>query len=221
MKTAAQEAPVKSIDQMTPEEIENYLNKIMADKRNAAAKAKEAFEKEQYYVANTLFDMAKKASEFMIDVKLTCQTEMEKQAIALEKYGRFPVKSKGGFSIDNEDKTIRITRTRDTQPHWDSRSEKGTALIKEFLVDALKKKDKDGYEMLMELLAKNADGQLEYSRVMIIIQNEGRFSDPRWHEGIRLLKESYSIHMKGYGYRFKYKGPDGKWQTMDMNFSSL
>lgn len=211
----------KTIDQMTPEEIEAHLAKIKADKRNAAAQEKAKFEKEQDYVATNLFDLAKHASEFMQDVKRTCGVEMEKQAVALENYGKFPVKSKGGFSIDNADKTIRITRTRDTQPHWDQRSEKGANLIKEFLGDSIKKKDKDAYEMLMELLTKNEAGQLEYSRVMVLIQNENRFSDARWHEGLKLLKESYSIHMKGYGYRFKHKDAQGKWQNLDMNFSSL
>ncbi|TLP81383.1 DUF3164 family protein [Maribacter sp. ACAM166] len=220
MKTV-KEAPVKSIADMTPEEIEIYLNKIKADKRNKEAKAKTAFETEQNYVANTLFDLAKKASEFMLNAKLVCQTEMDKQAMALENYGKFPVKSKGGFSIDNKDKTIRITRTRDTEPHWDQRSEKGAQLIKDFLADSIKKKDVDAYEMLMELLTKNEAGQLEYSRVMVLLQNETRFADPRWHEGLKLLKESYSINMKGYGYRFKFKNSAGKWENLNMNFSSL
>ena len=214
-------APVKSIDQMTPEEIENYLNKVKADKRNAAAIEKKNFEKEQDYVANTLFNLARQASEFMADVKKTCGVEMEKQAVALENYGKFPVKSKGGFSIDNAEKTIRITRTRDTTPHWDERSEKGAQLIKTFLGDSIKKKDKDAYEMLMQLLTKNDAGAMEYSRIMVLLQNENRFADDRWHEGLKLLKESYSIHMKAYGYRFKFKDAAGKFQTLDMNFSSM
>ncbi len=219
MKTAAPVA--KPITEMSQDEIEEYLNKKKADGRSRAAKDKKAYEEEKHYVVKTLFDLANEASKFMTDVKKTCGIEMEKQATALENYGKFPVKSKGGFSIDNAAKTIRVTRTRDTMPHWDERSEKGAELIKAVLGDSLKKKDKDGYEMLMELLTKNDAGQLEYSRVMILLQNEDRFSDARWHEGIKLLKESYSIHMKGYGYRFKFKNAEGKWKNMDMNFSSL
>jgi len=219
MKTVAHVA--KPITEMSQDEIEEYLNKKKADGRSKAARDKKVYEDEKHYVVKTLFDLAKAASHFMIDVKKTCGIEMDKQANALENYGKFPVKSKGGFSIDNADKTIRITRTRDTMPHWDERSEKGAELIKTVLGDSLKKKDKDGYEMLMELLTKNESGQLEYSRVMILLQNEDRFADARWHEGIKLLKESYSIHMKGFGYRFKFKNKVGKWENMDMNFSSL
>ncbi|KQC30202.1 DUF3164 family protein [Flagellimonas eckloniae] len=205
----------------TIEELEEMLAKKKADKRNAQERERKRYEKEKDYVANNIFSLAKQASEFMADVKKTCGVEMNKMAAELENYGKFPVKSKGGFSIDNAAKTVRITRTRDTQPHWDERSEKGAQLIKDFLADSIKKKDKDGYEMLMELLTKNEAGQLEYSRVMVILQSEDRFSDARWHEGIKLLKESYSIHMKGFGYRFKFKNANGNWETLDMNFSSL
>ena len=75
--------------------------------------------------------------------------------------------------------------------------------------------------MLMQLLTKNDAGAMEYSRIMVLLQNENRFADDRWHEGLKLLKESYSIHMKAYGYRFKFKDAAGKFQTLDMNFSSM
>jgi hypothetical protein len=207
--------------ELTLEQLEEMLAIKKADNRNATALAKKKYEEEEDFVTTNLFDLAQKAADFMDGVKKTCHIEMDKRVIALEQYGKFPVKSKGGFSINNKDKTRRVTRTRDTEPKWDQRSEKGAALIKEFLADSIKKKDKDAYEMLMELLTKNEAGQMEYSRIMVLLQNENRFADARWHEGLKLLKESYSIHMKGYGYRFKFKDATGKWLTLDMNFSSL
>jgi hypothetical protein len=56
---------------------------------------------------------------------------------------------------------------------------------------------------------------------MVLLQHENNFDDTRWIEGLRLLRESYSNVLKGYGYLFKEKGKDGKWKTITLNFSSL
>ena len=73
----------------------------------------------------------------------------------------------------------------------------------------------------MGFLEKNQDGDLEYSDVMNLYKHENEFNDPRWKEGLKLIKESFSNHLKGYGYEFKVKADDGKWQKLYLNFSSL
>ena len=73
----------------------------------------------------------------------------------------------------------------------------------------------------MGFLEKNKAGDLEYSDVMNLYKHETEFDDLRWKEGLRLIKESYSNHLKGFGYEFKLKQADGKWQNLYLNFSSL
>ena len=75
--------------------------------------------------------------------------------------------------------------------------------------------------MLIPFIEKNKNGDLEYAKVFILIQKEDLWDDPRWIEGIKLLKESYSINLKGFGYEFKSLDEQGKWENLKLNFSAL
>lgn len=215
------QAPVRSIEDMTPDEIEQYLAKKRKAEKAAAEKERKAYEEERDYVVNTIFGLVEDAHDFLMTLHKTCHVEMEKQSEALANYGKLPKSSKGGFSIDNADRTLRITRTRATKPHWDERSKKGVEILKDFLATTAKKRDAKLYNLLMGFLEKNQAGELEYSRVMLLLKHEGEFNEPEWVEGIRLLKEGYSNYFEGYGYQFKKKNASGKWETVLLNFSGL
>lgn len=198
----------------------------MLKKRKAAEQKKLEFEKKAYeanrdkVVANVLITaqtLAKELAEF----KQYCHIEMDKQAIKLSEYGKMRSNSKGGFSVTNSTDDFRVTRRRDTEPVWDERSVKAQELIKDFLGDTIKKKDIKLYEILLGFIERNQNGDLEYSRVMDLLKHEDKYDDPRWKEGLRLIKESFSNHLKGFGYEFKIKGENGKWENILLNFSSL
>lgn len=148
--------------------------------------------------------------------------KMEEQAKKLEEYGMMRSNSMGGFTLTSSDGLMRLRRRRDTEPVWDERSSKAIDLIRDFLTSTIKKKDLKLYEILMSFLQRNVKGELEYSRVMDLLQHEDKYDDERWKEGLRLIKESYSNTLKGYGYEFQVKDTkSGKWTPININFSSI
>jgi hypothetical protein len=209
------------LEQLSTAEIE----KMLADRRKSesakAEKEKKVYEQGRDEMVLKVITTAKVLFKELGEFKQFCHIEMDKQAVKLSEYGKLRSNSKGGFSVTDSDDTMRITRRRDTEPVWDERSTKAIELIKEFLGDAIKKRDVKMYEILMSFLERNANGDLEYNRVMDLYKHEDKFDDPRWKEGLKLIKESFSNHLKGYGYEFKVKGDDGKWQNLYLNFSSL
>lgn len=209
----------------TPELTDEQLEQMLADRKKAKVakqrKLKEKYESERDVSIDIMIRNAMQISKDAANFKVIAHELMESQAKALEDYGKMPKKSKGGFSITSQDGQFRVTRRRDTEPVFDERSEKAIELIKDFLGDVVKKRDVKMYEILISLIARNKNQDLEYSEVMNLLQHEDKFTDTRWTEGLRLIKESYSNHLKGYGYEFKRKGADGKWQRIDLNFSSL
>ena len=94
-------------------------------------------------------------------------------------------------------------------------------LIKDFLADTVKKRDKDLYEILISFISRNANGDLEYAKVMNLMQHRDTFKDERWLSGLDLIKESFSIHFKAYSYEFKIKDKTGKWQPLNLSFTSI
>ena len=209
------------ISNLTTAELEALLKQKKKQETDKLAKEKEAYEKERDEKVNNIITTAKVLFKELGEFKAYCHIEMDKQAVKLAEYGKIRSNSKGGFSVTDTDDTMRVTRRRDTEPVWDERSTKAVELIKDFLGDAIKKRDTKMYDILMSFLERNANGDLEYSRVMDLYRHEDKFDDPRWKEGLRLIKESFSNHLKGYGYEFKIKGKDGKWENLYLNFSSL
>lgn len=215
------ETITKDASEMTLKELEQLVKTRKASEKKKLEKEKAAYEKERdtkvFDLVNTARIMSKELEEF----KTMCHISMDQQAVKLAEYGMIRSNSKGGFTVKNTDDTLRVTRRRDTEPTWDERSVKAQELIKDFLGDTIKKRDIKLYEILLGFIERNANGDLEYSRVMDLYKHEDKFDDPRWKEGLRLIKESFSNHLKGYGYEFKVKDEHGKWQNILLNFSSL
>lgn len=206
---------------LTDEQLEQELAARKKKKAAAVAKAKKQYEADRDQGIKIIMKDAVSFFDELTIFKKVCHEIMEAQAVKLSEYGKMRSNSKGGFSITTADGQLRVTRRRDTEPAFDERSEKAIELIKDFLGDTVKKRDLKLYEILMSLISRNKNQDLEYSEVMSLLQHEDKFDDTRWTEGLRLIKESYSNHLKGYGYEFKRKGADGKWENLILNFSSL
>ncbi len=210
------------IAKLSTKELEDLLKKRKAREAKKLEVEREAYEKDRDNKVEAIITTASCLFRELSEFKDYCHIEMDKQAIKLSEYGKIRSNSKGGFSVTNSEDTMRVTRRRDTEPVWDERSTKAIELIKEFLGDTIKKRDVKLYEILLSFLERNANGDLEYSRVMDLYKHEDKYDDPRWKEGLRLIKESFSNHLKGFGYEFKRKNAEtGKWDNLYLNFSSL
>lgn len=222
MNTQTAREEVVDVTKLSTKELEAYLKKRKDKEAKKLEAEREAYEKDRDEKVEAIITTATCLFRELSEFKDYCHIEMDKQAIKLSSYGKIRSNSKGGFSVTNSEDTMRVTRRRDTEPVWDERSTKAIELIKEFLADTIKKRDVKLYEILISFLERNANGDLEYSRVMDLYKHEDKYDDPRWKEGLRLIKESFSNHLKGFGYEFKKKNPEtGKWENLYLNFSSL
>ncbi|UCA61688.1 DUF3164 family protein [Chryseobacterium rhizoplanae] len=211
----------RPIDELTTDEMEVVLNhkkKLQIEKQE---KERRDYELERDTDMGELVDLAIEIESKAALLKQLTHSKMEKHQEKLNNYGKIRSNSKGGFSLMHSNKTMRIKRRRDTQPIWDERSTKALELIHAFLYDTVKKRDKDLFEMLIGFLVKNKKGDLDYASVMNLLSHESRFEDPRWKEGLRLLKQSYSNFLKGYQYDFEKQNTEGKFERIELNFSAL
>ena len=151
-----------------------------------------------------------------------CHVNMAITKDRLNEYGLIPTKSKGGFHIKSDDAKLKVIRRRDTSPDWDAKADKAVELIDSFLRDTIKKKDITIYEILMGYIQKNAAGELDYSKVMILLSKEDSYTDARWKEGLRLIKESFSLSFKAYNYQFEeLNEKSGGYDRLQINFSQI
>lgn len=202
-------------------ELEALLAKRKKDEKEQRQRNKKAYEQNRDTTIESVFAEGLELSLALSRFKQKMHTVMESQKNELDKYGSIRSNSKGGFSITHSDGVTSITRRRDTDPIWDERASKAVDLIKDFLSDTVKKRDADLHDILLGFLERNVKGDLEYAKVMELLNHEDKFNDARWLEGLHLIKESYSQGFKAFGYEFKQKDAQGKWKTLSLNFSSL
>ncbi len=213
--------PKVDLNAMTTKELSNY---VASQKKKEAAKYEK--EKMKYVSERDAAIESIKAGvmniqDQLVEYKKDVHRIMEDQAQKLAKYGKIASSSKGGFSITNSEDNFRITRRRDTEPKWDERSAKAVDLLKEFLYDTVKKKAAKEFGILISFLERNKQGDLEYSKVMVLLNHEDKYQDERWQEGLRLLKESYHVALKGFGFVFQTRDEQGNWEAISLNFSRL
>jgi hypothetical protein len=210
-------------------EVKDYsvqeLEQILKEKKEKQRKQREKEQKDyEAHRDKTIYEIMEEAlrlNEQITYFKEKVHKIMEAQAEKLQSYGAIRSNSKGGFSITDSTNQYRVIRRRDTHPTWDERATKGVELIKGFLNETVKKRDKKLFEILMSFLEKNQDGDLEYAKVMNLLKHEDKFSDQRWREGLGLIKEGYMVTMQAYGYEFKRTAGDGSWENILLNFSSI
>ncbi len=210
------------LSKLSAEDLKNILAQKQKAEKQAALRAKKEYEASRDEDMMELMQEVKFTSEIIKKLKDKTQLLLERHAQKLAHYGKIRSSSKGGFSLKNTAGTIKIRRRRDTLPNWDERSEKALELIKDFLQDTIKKRDQKLFEILYSFIARNKKGDLEYARVMNLLAHEDKYDDPRWVEGLRLIKESYSNLMRGYQYDFEeLDETTGKYARLDLNFSSI
>lgn len=212
----------KPVSEMTTKELEEFLKAKKKDEAAKREREKAKYEKDRDASIEHVMEAAREASLALNRLKDIVTVIMDEQHRKLDEYGALRKNSKGGFTVSNTDGTARVTRRIDSDPKWDERAEKGVALIREFLADTVKKRDKKLFEILLSFLERNKKGDLEYAKVLTLMQHRDKYSDERWLEGLRLLEESYSLIRKGFAYYFEVKEKEGdKWQKVELNFHGV
>lgn len=212
---------MKDVNEMSTADLEQLLAKKKKKDKQDEQKKQKAYENNRDTNIEEMIDDAFEIVLLMERFKSKVHAKMDIQAEALKQYGKIRTDSKGGFRIMHSDGKRRVIRRRDTDPVWDERAGKGAELVKEFLHDTVKKRDAKVFELLMPFLEKNQSGDLDYANVMQLIVNENLFTEPKWVEGLRLIKESYTLSFKAFGYEFQTKNAQGKWEGLKLNFASV
>ncbi len=212
------------IKSLTPEERKELMLELAADEKKEQqrrTKERQEYEKARDVMVQMQIAEACEISGILIDFKARLEAAFNFHEEKLNEYGGIRSNSKGGFSLPHSNGQFRVRRLRATMPDWDERGEKGTELIGDFLKSTIKKRDIKTYEILIGFIQKNDKGDLEYSKVMDLLQHKDKYTDERWVEGLNLIQESYSVGLRSYQYDFQKKNDQGKWENIIINFTSI
>lgn len=213
MKTEATEFSVEQLEAM------------LAEKKKAETE-KEKKKRLEYekFRNDAVISMASSAKELSLQIQdfhKDTKTIMESFKNKLEEYGKIRGNSKGGFQLLSDDKKYKVVYAFNSKSGYDERADKAEELLKDFMNDVIRKKDKTMHGIIMSLLERNGKGQLEHSRVQDLYKYENDYDDPRWKEAIRLFKESFMIKGSKMSIYFYELNEMGGYDLVPLNFSSL
>lgn len=213
MNTKAKDLSVEELEQMLAEKKKQQVE------NEKAARAKYVKERDALIINLSLVAMTmnKELEKF----SLNAHEAMRQQRIKLDEYGGIRKNSKGGFQLMTEDGEYKIKYDYHGIADYDERANKAEELLKDFLQDTIKKKDKGLYNIIVSLLERNKAGQLEFSRISSLYKYENDYDDPRWREAIKLFKESFVVKGSKMQPRFYKRAENGTYELINLNFSSI
>jgi hypothetical protein len=203
------------------QQLQEELAMLEQEEKQSKADQKKCYEEERDAAVQSLCKNAKEINLILESFKKDCQQVFQEQEERLNEYGGLRGNSKGGFQLVHSSGVLKAKRSRSTKPVWDERSTKAMELLHDFLHDTVKKTDQSLFEILLSFIEKNAEGQLEYARVMNLLQHKDKYQDERWVKGLELIQESYSNELLGYGYEFFSKNQEGNWNKIEINFTAI
>lgn len=201
------------------EELEKALKQKRAAEQEQRKKAKKEYEKKRDQSIESAINRAIKVGAAVKFFKDEMHKIFTEQHDDLQKYVGLSAHSKGGFSLVHSNGLFKMTRTLKSQPKWDERADEAVNLMNEFINDKLKRTKH--YGIIKALIEKNKAGELSFPMVMKLIELKDEYDDERWQKAMELLIESYGRSYSGYGYDFYVKDAEGKWDKIDINFTSI
>ncbi len=207
--------------QLSVTELEALLAEKRKEETTRIKKEQEEYENHRNTVVIKLSKTAKEVSGIIGSFNKETRELLDEQRDLLNKYGKIRGNSKGGFALESIDGNFKITYQFKSISSYDERADKAEELLKEFLNDTIKKKDRKMHEMIMSLLERNGKGQLEYARVQSLYKFENDYDDIRWKEAIKLFKESFVVKGSKMQIYFHERAANGSFEPINLNFSSM
>lgn len=208
-----------NIDSLTDEQLEAAFNLRKQQKAEQQKKQREAYENTRNDIVNMCTTAALLIEESLVGLHKQTFADLIAFRELKQEYGDLPKNSKGGFTITNDEGTMKITLKQRNLGDYDERADLAEEHIRGFFERTLKAADPNTFEILMSLLERKK-GKLEYSRVMQILSFEDRYDDPDWKTACKLLKESYNHTGTKWYIEFNVK-EDDSWRPLNLNIASL
>jgi len=210
------------INKLSEAELQEALRKKQAERQEQQRLARESYEAERDILVKNMVKEAKDLHMKMIGFKAQTITRLENFRDTARKYGDIRSNSKGGFALRNTDQSMKVSYDRNTKSEYDERASLAEDLLREFLVDKVKKRDQKAYRMVTSLLTRNkTTGEFNPVSINSLLAIEDNYSDERWKKSMKLFRESYNNILISMSVSFFVKDDQDKDQAIPLTFASL
>lgn len=122
----------------------------------------------------------------------------------------------------NADSTARITIGYHQRDGWDDSAEVGIAKVREY-VHSLAKDEASSQlvEMILELLAKDMQGNLQADKVLQLTRYATGSESELFREGVQIIQEAYRPERTKLYIRAEERNAEGKWCNVPLDITGV
>jgi Protein of unknown function (DUF3164) len=216
-KLVIEQVDVKSL--LTPEQIKEIATAYNKEHLDNSKKSDIAYNQMKYNLVEYYFERAENLEALMKIFHDDTISEMEGFREVMREHGKIRSNSLGGFQLDNDAKTKRISLKIERLGYYDERADMAEACFRQFFEDTLKEQNPPVYNAMMKLLERKK-GKMEYSRAAQLISMRDEFSNENWLKACELLAKAWVETGKKFYLVFEKKDENEKWITLKLNLSS-
>jgi hypothetical protein len=209
------------LENLTSKELEELLKKRKAEEAKEYQQRRSEYEDKRNLLVEELVAEAGALRQIMMNFKAKANEKMEELRTISMEYGDIKKTSKGGFSLRSSSNGDKIQLRRNTKIEYDERAKMAEDLIKDFLNDMVKKKEKDAYELISSLLTKNKDGDYNPAMIGSLLEHKDRYDDERWQKAMTLFEESHNVILISMCTEFYKKNEQDKDIAISLSYASL
>lgn len=206
---------------MTTEQLKAELLKREKEERAAKQRQRDEYEKERNVMVSNMVEEATELENMLLQFKKRCMNQIEAFREKANQYGDIRSHSKGGFRLRSSETQEVVSLDRNSVPDYDERANMAEDLIKDFLSDAIKKKDQQTFRTISALMERNKKGDFTPSRIASLMKVRDNYTDERWVKAMQLFEESFLVRDISYSVSFYRKDEMGKDTSICLSFASL
>lgn len=219
------EKAVLNIDDISVEQLEEIMAKKKEEARKRTEKERIAYEKKKEDLISAQISQAIDLHLDLIKFKKTSTDQLNNHYEEMKKYGDVNNGNKGSFTVQNQEQTMKVEYKRNTKFGYDERGDIAAELVMQWLKEtSVKKSKRDKHELIISLLSKTSDGKYDPRNIAKLYQWEnaaGDYQHELFQKAILMFKESYVSQGSSYYIRFWKLDAEGRWENINLNWSSI
>ncbi|WP_136464920.1 DUF3164 family protein [Flagellimonas onchidii] len=185
---------------------------------NRTTKAERLMERQSYRLLKQAQGLNKRLADFKNEVAQVCQKAYD--AFMAEK-GVNPENRKGNFTWYNFNRTIKIEVSINERIDFDDlTAQAAKERFTQFLDTNIESKDQFIKQMVLDAF-ETSRGKLDARKVFGLIRYKAKIKSALFQEAVKLLEESIRRPESRTYFRVWTKDGNGKYNNVDLNFSSI
>lgn len=136
-------------------------------------------------------------------------------------YDRTKPENAKSFTIQNEDKTMKIVAEDSTRLTFAPEANVGLEMIYECLKDKYASRNKKMYTIIDTILKRKRAGNYDPRMLVDLRELEKVVDDERYSKALKILTDNQILEKTGVYVRVSIKDKLGKWEDVSLQFSSL